>query len=146
MGVVASLLAIVSAGIAGLKYLTKPKIYNLEHFIGAFEGKAETSEFVMGLKSVGGNELIGEVDFPGLEMIEVELKGKYDIEDGVVVLTYVRNENHPLGPDNGDVRLTFDKSEGLYKGYWSSIVHPGNSETWALKKISDEYVVKSWDG
>lgn len=146
LGLIASLLAVLSAGIAVMKYVTKPKIYSLEHFIGAFEGKAQTADFVMGLQSVGGNELIGEVDFSGLDMIEVELKGKYNRDDGVVELTYVRNEDHPLGPDSGDVRLTYDKKERLYKGYWASTIQPGNSETWTLKKTSNEYVVRSWDG
>lgn len=146
MGFLASIVAIISASIAVMRYVTKPKAYNIDHFIGAYDGKAESAKFIMGLQPVGGNQLIGEVDFPGLEMVEVELKGEYDRDNGVVVLTYIRNEDHPLGPDSGDVRLTYDKKEGIYKGYWSSTVQPGNSEVWELRKISEEYDLRSWDG
>ena len=146
IGAVASVVAIIGGLYAGYKFLAQEKKLEISHFIGEYSGSAEGNKFTLGITSVGGGQIIGEVNYGTWDYVDVQLHGYYDKDQEVVNLEYRRNEKNPSGPDEGIAKITFDKKTKIYKGYWTSTKIPGNEEPWILKKTNEQYRIRGWDG
>ena len=146
VGAIASIVAIIGALFGAYKYFVTPFVLNEDHFVGLYEGEAEGYTFELGVESTGGALLIGEVNFDSWDFVEVQLRGKFDSNQEVANFKFRRNEGHPLGPDEGEASISYNKQTKIYSGFWVSTKIPGNEQKWQLKKLSNEYSVKSWDG
>jgi len=146
LGAIASIIAIVGAVFGVYQFLGRSSVLDENHFVGLYSGEAEGYKFDLGIESVGGTQLVGEVNFDDWDFVEVQLRGSFDSTNEIAVFTYRRNENHPLGPDQGEASITYNRNTKQFSGFWASSVIAGNEQKWLLKKNSNEYSVKSWDG